>query len=451
MIVLKFGGTSVRDGAAINRAAEVVAARQDRGPVVVASAMAGVTDQLIDAAEVAGRHELPAALEIVETLRGRHAEALAETCDGEAQRCGAERLEHVFQDLTHTLDALALLEASGPRGVDAVIAQGELLSTTILAAALEGLDVPTRWVDARNIIVTDATFGRAVPDVPATAIRALDELTGSVAAGVVPVTQGFIGATERGITTTLGRGGSDLTATLLGAVLGVDEVQIWTDVPGLLTADPRVVPGARSVPEATYDEAAELAYFGAKVLHPATMVPVIEAGIPLLIKNSTDPDAPGTRISPATPPDAAVVKSIASKRGVTIIFLKAPRMLGVHGFLRRMFEIFDRHGVAVDVVATSEISVSLSVERGAVTPALLDELEALGHVEIRHDRAVLCVVGSAMRETPGVAARIFKAIAPVNVEMISQGASKVNVTLVIHGSQAADAVRQLHDEFFPAS
>lgn len=449
MIVLKFGGTSVGDGAAIARAAEIVAVRRDRRAVVVSSAMAGVTDQLIEAADRAAAGDLPAALAVVERLRTRHHTALKDACPHGAGRDAATgALDRRFEDLAHTLDALALLEAGGPRGTDAVMAHGELLSTILLASALEAREVPVEWVDARGIVITDATFGRARPDFGELTRRAQDQLGPLLEAGTVPVTQGFIGATPQGITTTIGRGGSDFTAALLGAALAVEEVQIWTDVHGLMTADPRVVPDARPLAEASYDEAAELAYFGAKVLHPATLIPVIDAGVPVRIKHALHPEAPGTRISAEPPRRPGAVKSIASKRGVTTLSLRAPRMLGAHGFLRRMFEIFDRYGVAVDVVSTSEVSVSLSIEKGAVTPELIGELEALGRVDVQRDRAIICVVGEALRETPGIAARIFRAIEPVNIEMVSQGASKINITLVVYDAQAAEAVTRLHAEFF---
>lgn len=448
MIVMKFGGTALADGAAIANAARIVAERDTRPPVVVASAMAGVTDQLIQTAHLAAAGDLQGALRLVDDLRARH-QAAARAAVG-ADRCArtGERLDRAFDELAHTLDALALLEAGGPRGTDAVMAHGELLSTTVLTGALEAQGSDAVRVDAREIVVTDSAFGRAMPDFAALTERAQARLLPLLARGAVPVTQGFIGATPQGVTTTIGRGGSDFTAALLGAALGVEEVQIWTDVHGLMTADPRVVPSARPLAAVSYDEAAELAYFGAKVLHPATMIPVIDAGIPIHIKNALAPDEPGTRVSARPAGTPGRVKSIASKRGVTTVSLQAPRMLGAHGFLRRMFEIFDRHRVAVDVVATSEVSVSLSVEGGSVTPAMADELSRLGRVQVRDDRAIICVVGEALRETPGIAVRIFRAVAPVNIEMISQGASKVNVTLVVSDAQAAAAVTQLHAEFF---
>ncbi|MDX1567952.1 MAG: lysine-sensitive aspartokinase 3 [Longimicrobiales bacterium] len=449
MIVLKFGGTSVANGQAIRRAVDIVTNRSVRGPIVVASAMAGVTDALVKVAALASRRDEKEALSLVHELEERHRGVLADVVsDSQIREATETRLGNLFTTLRAAVDELAVPGPELGRGTDAVLGHGELLSTTLLRAALEDSGASAEWVDAREVVVTDDRFGGATPDPVEIARRATERLEPLVGRQTIPVTQGFIGATLEGIPTTLGRGGSDFTAALLGAALEVEEVQIWTDVHGLMTADPRVVDDARPLYEASYDEAAELAYFGAKVLHPATMIPVIEAGIPIRIRNSMDPDAPGTTISTVSIGEPGEVKSIASKSRVTTLSLQAPRMLGTHGFLRRMFDIFDRYEVSLDVVSTSEVSISVSIEDGAVSDPLLDELKTLGEVEVRPERAIICVVGEGLRDTPGVAARIFRAVAPVNVEMISQGASGINVTLVVKGEDAAEAVRQLHAEFF---
>jgi len=458
MIVLKFGGTSVANGEAIGRAVKIVTDRSARSPVVVASAMAGVTDALVKAAALAARGDLPEALSLVHELKERHTGVLRRVVSDEGIRSETfDHLSGLFRSLREALDALARSTSSenshgnAARGRDAVLGHGELLSTSLLRSALNDEGRAAEWVDARKVIATDTCFGGATPKLDEIRRRARSRIAPLAAEGTIPVTQGFIGATPDGVPTTLGRGGSDFTAALLGAALDVEEVQIWTDVHGLMTADPRVVADARPLYEASYDEASELAYFGAKVLHPATMIPVVEAGIPLRIRNSMDPDAPGTTISLVSTGQPGEVKSIASKRRVTTLSLQAPRMLGTHGFLKRMFQIFDRYEVSLDVVSTSEVSISVSIEDGAVTDRLLEELEALGEIEVRPDRAIICVVGEGLRDTPGVAARIFEAVAPVNVEMISQGASGINVTLVVKGEDAAQAVRQLHREFFSES
>jgi len=449
MIVAKFGGTSVGDAACIIRVSEIIAARRERRPVVVVSAMAGVTNALIEISSRAARGDIAGAMARLERLRERHEAAARGAIPAPAPRGQAlEALAEDFTDLASMLEALALLRETGPRAQDAVVSRGELWSAHLVARTLEARGVPGTWVDARDVVVTDENFGRAAPQMDQVIPRARTLLAGAAARGCVPVTQGFVGGTRDGRPTTLGRGGSDYSAAILGAALEAEDVEIWTDVDGIMSADPRVVPDARALPDASYDEAAELSYFGARVLHPATILPVIERGIPVWVKNSWKPDAPGTRIVRTPPSTANPVKSIASKRGITTIHLRAPRMLGAHGFLNAMFDTFERHQAGVDVVTTSEVSVSVSLEDGDADPALIRDLEALGDVTVNRDRAIVCVVGEGLRGTPGVAARIFGALADINIEMISQGASKINVTFVVREDHAIEAVRRLHAEFF---
>jgi aspartate kinase len=451
MIVMKFGGTSVGDGAAISRVTEIVRTRRERQPVVVVSAMAGVTDRLLVAARLAGEGDLRAALSVAHELRERHDAAITSAvCRPKERAAAAEAVGTHFAGLDLMLEALTLLREDGAKAEDAVASHGELCSAEIVSRALESRDLPGILVDARQVMITDATFGRAVPDRKMLSERAHAHIASAARKGQIPVTQGFVGATLKGTPTTLGRGGSDYTAALLGAAMGADEVEIWTDVNGLMTADPRVVPHAHTLKEASYDEAAELAYFGAKVLHPATIVPLIERGIPVCIKNSLQPEHEGTRIVAHAARTDGTVKSIALKRGVTILNLRAARMLGTHGFLRSMFDIFARHGAAVDVVTTSEVSVSVSLENGTPDPALLADLNGLGEVTVTRDRAILCVVGEGLRDTPGVPARILGALESLPVEMISLGASKINLTFVVPEIHATEAVQRLHGEFFGA-
>jgi aspartate kinase len=281
--------------------------------------------------------------------------------------------------------------------------------------------------------------------------RAGDELAPLLAAGRIPVTQGFIGATASGIPTTLGRGGSDFTASLLGAALDATRVEIWTDVDGLMTADPRLVLSARTLATATYEEAAELATFGAKVLHPATQLPLSSAAIPIVILNSMHPERPGTVIGSPEPGMFAAeepIRSISCKRGITVINVRAARMLGAYGFLRQLFEVFERHEVVVDVLASSEVSVSLTIEDASHLPALLRDLEPLGEVTVEEDRAIVVVVGHGIKHTGGLARRIFGATDPTNVEMISMGASAINLTFVVRAEEGPGVVRRLHREFF---
>jgi aspartate kinase len=259
---------------------------------------------------------------------------------------------------------------------------------------------------------------------------------------------GFIASTVEGTTTTLGRGGSDYTAALIGAALTADEIQIWTDVTGVLTADPRVVPEAQTVERLSYAEASELAYFGAKVLHPKTIQPAIEGSIPVRICNSRAPEQTGTFVGPQTETTDRTIKAIAHKAAVTTVQITSARMLGAYGFLRALFEVFERHRTVVDVVATSEVSVSLSLDDATALPVIVTELEQLGTVRVEKGCAIVCVVGEGLRGTPGIAARVFSAISDINVTLISQGASSINFTFAIEEERVEEAVRRLHREFF---
>lgn len=447
MIVAKFGGTSVADAAAIRRLIAIVRSRARDQPVIVLSALAGITDGLLALVPLVPAGHADALDAAIGALVDRHAATARDLP-------GAEAAMPVIAD-----DAGALRRELGTAlgrmlrasEVDAVAGRGELWSSRLIAAALEGAGLAATWVDIRPIMVTDDRFGRASPSMPAFTARARECLGPLVEAGRVPVTQGFIGATADGIPTTLGRGGSDFTAALLGAVLEVTRVEIWTDVNGLMTADPRIVPSARTLRAASYEEAAELATFGAKVLHPATAQPLVRAGIPIVVLNSTRPDDPGTTIEPSAELERlgdSPVRSISWKRGITVVNVRAPRMLGTFGFLRAMFEVFERHEVVVDVLASSEVSVSLTVEDRTRLDAVVRDLNELGEAWVEDHRAIVAVVGIGIRTTPGLAARLFRAVQPANVEVISQGASAINMTFVVREQDGPDVVRRLHREFF---
>jgi len=447
MIVAKFGGTSVADAEAIRRLAGIVRSRVAARPVVVVSALAKVTDALLALGTAVHAGDQAAIDATLGALVERHEAAAHEL------RGATGALPAITGDagaLRRELDA-ALGRMLRPAELDALAGRGELWSSRLVSAALEGAGLPVTWVDIRPIMVTDDRFGRATPSLVTLAARARECLVPLVEAGRIPVTQGFIGATADGRPTTLGRGGSDFTAALLGAALDVERVEIWTDVNGLMTADPRIVPSARTLRAASYEEAAELATFGAKVLHPATAQPLVRAGIPIVILNSTRPDEPGTIIEPSAELERlgdSPVRSISWKRDITVVNVRAPRMLDAYGFLRTMFEVFERHEVVVDVLASSEISVSLTVEDRSRLDAVVRDLDGLGDVWVEHHRAIVAVVGIGMRTTPGLAARLFRAVQPANVEVISQGASAINMTFVVQEQDGPGVVRRLHQEFF---
>jgi len=331
---------------------------------------------------------------------------------------------------------------------DEVASFGERLSTSLLAAVLAAAGLATHAVDARRCIVTDTTHGRAMPLPADTERRTRAELVPLLDASLVPVLGGYIAATQAGRTTTLGRGGSDYTAALVGAALDAREIQIWTDVSGVLTADPRVVPAARPIPRLSYAEAAELAYFGAKVLHPKSIQPATDRRIPVRICNSRVPQDPGTLVDAEPDVRPGAVKAIAHKTGVTVLQVVSSRMLGAYGFLRALFEVFDRHRTEVDVVTTSEVSVSLTLEHARSLPAIVSELRSLGEVSVEPHRAIVCVVGEGLRTTPGIAARVFATVRDINVSLISQGASRVNLTFVVEEGRVREAVQRLHEALF---
>jgi aspartate kinase len=318
----------------------------------------------------------------------------------------------------------------------------------LLAAVLLDAGLSAAYVDARRCIVTTADHGRAEPLPEETNRRTRAELEPLLKASTIAVLGGFIAATKDGQTTTLGRGGSDYTAALLGAAMGAREIQIWTDVSGVLTADPRLIKGARTIPRMSYTEAAELAYFGAKVLHPKTIQPAVEKFIPVRICNSRAPEAPSTLVCTETATSPHTVKAIAHKTGVTIVQITSARMLGAYGFLHAIFDIFNRHRTVIDVVTTSEVSVSISLDDARGLSSIVEELKQLGAVEIEQRRAIICVVGEGLRGTPGIAARIFSCLTDINISLISQGASSINLTFVIEEENLREAVSRLHATFF---
>ncbi|HWF90508.1 MAG TPA: lysine-sensitive aspartokinase 3 [Pyrinomonadaceae bacterium] len=434
-IVMKFGGTSVADAAAFENVARIVSAERAAFPIVVVSAMSGVTDAL-----------LAATLDSVGPIFSRHLTTAAQLLRGsELERFN----EFVKRPQAEVRELLHSQNPSNRKAVqDAVVSFGEILSSTLMAAVLNRRGVKARQVDARRCIITDAEHTCAAPLLEETFERTSQELTPLLETGVVPVLGGFIGATLEGATTTLGRGGSDYTAALIGAALNVNEIQIWTDVTGVLTADPRVVPNAQTIDRLSYSEAAELAYFGAKVLHPKTIQPAIENSIPVRICNSRMPQERGTLVGPQSETSPRAVKAIAHKTGVTIVQITSARMLGAYGFLRALFEVFERHRTVVDVVTTSEVSVSLSLDEANALPQIVDELQQLGTVGIEKGRAIICVVGEGLRGTPGIAGRVFGTISDINVSLISQGASSINLTFVISEERVKEAVIRLHEEFF---
>lgn len=448
MIVCKFGGTSVGDAEAIRRAAAIVAARVDQRPVVVVSALAGVTNALLAIAEQATTGQIILASRGVEALRERHlAESGALLSDG-AGETNAIVNAH-FDELAALAQALHTLGHATPRALDTIAAIGERCSSLMVVAAFRALGLDAVHVDARSVVRTDATFTKAEPDPDAIAAAAREHILPHVRRGRVPVMGGFVGSTGAGVTTTLGRGGSDYTAALIGAAIRCDAIEIWTDVDGMLTADPRVVPAARLIEEIRFDEASELASFGAKVLHPSTIAPAVKVEIPVFIFNSRNATGKGTRITFDAPPRP--VTAIAGKSGVSILRITSARMLLAHGFLREIFDVFARHRTAVDVVATSEVSVSLTVDDSAPLEHLLAALSPLGSVVVERNRGIVALVGAQLGASSPAMARALAALGQIRVHMLSLSATGINLTFLVDGEAVTDAMRRLHAEFFEAA
>ncbi|HEY1302014.1 MAG TPA: aspartate kinase [Vicinamibacterales bacterium] len=480
MVVQKFGGTSVADPTAIRRLIEIVRtarARDGRGPAVVVSAMSRVTDALLGIAAAAGSDQLNEALPRVEELRERHLAAARELVDESEQVPLITQIADHFDQLTGIVRALAVLREVSPRTLDVVASMGELISSRIVAAALTAAGVPAEWVDARLAIVTNDDHTRAAPLTSETNAALGRTVVPILDSGRVAVLGGFVGATLDGHTSTLGRGGSDYSGALVGAGIGASEIQIWTDVDGMLSADPRIVKAPRLVSQLSFAEAAELAYFGAKVLHPSTILPAVERNIPVRILNSWKPEGAGTLITasrsnggyereeyyiqPASESDGPgraarvahttrIVRltGLASKRDVTVIDITSSRMLMAYGFLRRVFEVFERFRTAVDMVTTSEVSVSITVDDRRHLDAIVEAISEFAEVSVEREMALLCAVGDVLRDVPELSAKVIGVLEEVPLRMISQAASRRNITVVLRQSDLPHAMERLHEEFF---
>jgi len=448
MIVMKFGGTSVEDAVAIRRLVSIVRRQSHRRPVVVVSAMGRTTNGLLECARMAATGDLQLAQSRLDEIAARHFKTADQLAPPEEIESLREALGKRFITICSTLEEIGRTGRVTPRLSDAVSSSGELLSSVVVAAAFRGDGMNGVWVDVRSMMRTNDDFTRAAPQYDIANPKLKEGFTAALAGGGVPVTQGFIGSTADGVTTTIGRGGSDYSASIIGAAMDADEIQIWTDVDGIMTTDPRIAPEAAKVKIISFAEASELAYFGAKVLHPSTLLPAMVRDIPVRVLNSRRPEVEGTAIVRRSPPSRAVVKAIAFKRGITVINVTSDRMLMAHGFLSRLFAVFDTHETSIDMVATSEVSVSMTLDDTRHLDAIVADLQRLGEVSVERDAALICLVGENLKFTPGVASRIFSSIERINVSMISHGASAINVSFIVDGAGVERAVRSLHREFF---
>ena len=448
MIVMKFGGSSLESAAAVEKVADIIGLQEHAEIVVVVSAMGKTTDRLLEIAETAVEGRTAEARRLSQELRDYLVGEAKQLAPADAVGELEDFLGSHFRELAELVDGLAGLGELTPRAIDAVSSYGERMTSLVIAQALRRRGFDAAHLDARRIMVTDDRHTQAAPILELTNERLRETILPLLAEGKLVVMGGFIGSTEDGVTSTLGRGGSDFTASIVGAGLGAEEIQIWTDVDGVLTADPSILPGARRLRVMSFDEASELAYFGARVLHPSTMAPAVESNIPLRVLNSRKPEQDGTLIVAECPSSTATVKSIAYKESITVVDIYSTRMLMAHGFLAKIFEIFDRHQTAVDMVATTEVSVSLTIDRTDRLVAITAELEKFAEVNHTSGQVIMCVVGEDIRYTPGISGKIFKAVEGIGVRMISQGASRLNISFVIDEADLQAAVEALHQTFF---
>jgi aspartate kinase len=449
VIVCKFGGTSVGDAEAIARTATIIGARRERQPIVVVSALAGATNGLLAIAEQAARGQLIGALRSIEALRERHLQQtqLLLAADEAVADDIASEISAVFDELAMLADALGTLGDLTPRSLDAIASLGEQMSSVLIVAAFKLRGLPAVHVDARQVVITDERYTKAEPLPDAIAEAAQRILTPLLREGLIPVMGGYIGsAKSNGVTTTLGRGGSDYSASLVGAALQAEAIEIWTDVDGMLSADPRVVQGAQLIERIAFDEASELASFGAKVLHPNTISPAVTKGIPVWILNSRRPEGKGTLITFDAP--RRPVTAIAGKSGVSLVKVRSPRMLLTEGFMRTLFGVFERHRTSVDVVATSEVSVSVTIDDAAHLDELILELRELGDVTMERNRGIVSVVGLGLSDGGKAMACALTAVGDIRVHMLSLSSSGINLTVVVDGEQVNPAMQRLHAAFF---
>ncbi len=443
----------MRDAAAWHNVLSIVNA-SDEPVIVVVSATSGTTNQLLRCSELARDGHLKEARSVKDDIHTKHVQIVQDFADEFAQQnqdqlkkvCG-EHIESLIQKLDDYLLGIHTLGELTPKSTDAISSIGERLSSFMLAQCAGSLGMPAVWVDSADVMKTNSDHGQATPDMDAIH-KAATLIKYPVEQGRTPILGGFYGSDSNGVITTLGRGGSDFSASLFGLAAGAASIEIWTDVSGMFTSDPRFVKHAFSIRELSFNEAAELAYFGAKVLHPSTIQPAVEKNIPVFVKNTFEPNHPGTRIY-SDVSTSSPVRAIAFKKDITVITIISSRMLLAYGFLKRVFEIFEKHEVSVDLVSTSEVSISMTVDKKTRITSVVKELEEIGTVNVYYDQALISLVGRDMMKTKGVAAQAFSALAEFPIRMISQGSSDSNLSVVVENDEAIDAVQSLHDTFFP--
>ena len=431
----------------INRVLNISTEQLHRAPLLVASAMGNTTDLLLCIGELSAAGKLGEAREILSELKDLHYTALVDLLEVPLYEEGKQSLDGLFAELEELVRGLGLIQEASLRSMDTLLSFGERLSTTLIYYGAGQRGMEARLLDSRNFIKTELIRNKNILQLEKTN-RAIREQI-SPRANLLCIAQGFIGSDDRGSTTTLGRGGSDYSATIMAAALDAEEVQIWTDVNGIMTSDPRFIKNAHTIYELSYEEAAELSYFGAKVIHPSAIQPAVEKRIPVLVKNTFDPDAPGSRIHAKG--GGRGIQAIAGKGGITLVNVQSSRMLNAYGFLRRIFEVFEKHQISVDLIATSEVSVSLTVEDAAAIANARRDLEAFSIVTVEENKAIISLVGQDLWKQSRFTVQVFTALADIPLRMISLGSSDINLSLVVPESHLGTAIQSLHDSLLAPS
>ncbi|MBN2178546.1 MAG: aspartate kinase [Deltaproteobacteria bacterium] len=448
MIVMKFGGTSIEDIPSIERIVGIIKSRLEQQPVVINSAMGKTTRKLLDIARLSADGMDEKALLRLNEIREYHFDMARGLMPDFEKSETRTTLERYFEELQRLLGGLSVLRELTPRSQDRILSYGELVATTIIASTLQNRGINARWLDAREFIITDERFTRARPIDELTFRGIQEKVLPLVESGHVPVTQGFIGSTRSGDTTTLGFEGSDFTAALAGAALDVSKIEIWKDVNGIMTADPCIFAGARTAKNVSFEEASELTFFGAKVLHPCTIEPACRKDIPVNIYNSRQPDAGGTTITAHANKETNIVKSIAYGMPVCIMNIVSDSQVDPAAFLRSVFDILEREGIIPCVVTTAGVGIAMAVSASEDMEHAIDELTRFGTVNIAREKATISLVGENIRTTRDFAPVVFQNLEDVNVYMVSQGASPISLTFVVDESDVSSVIARLHEAFF---
>lgn len=442
--VAKFGGTSMADETAIRRSANVVFSKENIQLVVV-SATSGTTNKLLELVELTQKDSWENCQNLVESIRIKHLK-ITRALECHEEICNA--IDKLLKELETIARGMFLLKDPSLKAIDRIQSIGERVSSHLMVKALQDLGIGNvEYLDARTIIRTDDQFSKALPNIEKIESLAEEQLVPKLRHGFVFVTQGFIGSSDEGFTTTLGRGGSDYSAALFGEAISAKDIQIWTDVSGVATTDPRICPKAEPIEEISFSEAAELATFGAKILHPTTLWPAMRKDIPVFVGNSMSPDDKGTWIREAAD-DKPLVRAMALRKNQSLLTLTTPRMLHTHGFLAKVFEVFSRHQLSIDLITTSEISIALTLDDASLlNKKLIEDLSNFADVKIDNDLSLISIIGNKIQSTAGLSKEIFSEIADVNIRMICIGASPHNIGILLHKEDGETALKKLHLKF----